>query len=76
MTTFIIWDKSDDTAFRQRYFDVTGERVQAQPDENVDDTKFMVGSARISASQLSALGKEFSIETDTNSFVQKPEQTP
>lgn len=68
-TTFIIYNKTDDTAFRARYEAVTGERIQASPAQNADGTQYMVGSSRITAAQLATLQGEFEISTDGSSFV-------
>lgn len=68
MTTFIIWNKTDDAAFRMRYLEVTGEAVQESPQES--ETQYMVGSSRITSEQLSALQSEFLVLTDPALFIE------
>ena len=72
MTTYIIWDKTDDIAFRARYLDMTGEKIQARPQES--ETQYMVGSGRITPEQLALLSSEFTISTDSSTFVPIEEQ--
>lgn len=72
MTTFIIWSKTDDAAFRTRYLEVTGEAVQESPLES--ETQYMVASSRITAAQLALLQQEFSVATDGGNFVAQAAQ--
>lgn len=67
MITFIIWNKLDDTAFRSRYFEITGEAVQDYPQEGM--TQYMIGSSRITQEQLETLQGEFLINTDETLFI-------
>lgn len=56
-TLWISWAKQDDESFRARYAQLTEEYVQEQPAEN--ETRYMVGSSRLSESAAQMLAVEF-----------------
>lgn len=53
MTSFITWNKTDDSAFRAYYLSTTGEQIQDEPTDLGD--KFEVGSSRLSDDEITAL---------------------
>lgn len=52
---FIRYPKTKDAQFRERYFNMTGEKIQAEPMESEDGKHYMVGSYRVKQLQITAL---------------------
>ncbi len=75
-TTYIIWNTSDDIAFRTRYLEITGEAIQAHPSQSADGTQHMVGSGRITPAQLAVLQSEFTMGTDPAAFIPQAVDEP
>lgn len=55
MTLFIVWNKNQDTAFRDAYHAATGERIQALPQQDIQRARFLAGSSRLTADQAQNL---------------------
>ena len=55
MTSYITWNKNDDAAFRDYYFNLTGEMIQADPMDA--GANWQVGSSRLTADSISELLK-------------------
>lgn len=72
----ISWPKNKDEEFRQRYLEVTGEKIQATPLENTDGTHFMVGTSRIFSRHIKDLVEEFALELNPTNFTVKEELEP
>ena len=56
MTTFITWDKTKNTQARQSFENITGFAPQTNPQENKQETHFMVG-VKITLQQYQSLNE-------------------
>lgn len=59
MTTYIIWPKTIDSAFRADYLAITGEAIQQDPQENEARDQFLAGSSRLTDGQILSLATSY-----------------
>ncbi|MEL7145687.1 MAG: hypothetical protein AAFO69_04910 [Bacteroidota bacterium] len=57
MTKFVCWKLSEDVQFRERYEDLTGEKIQDFPISSED--KLIVGTTRLESDAVQFLLAEF-----------------
>ena len=57
MTVYFIWDKTVDTDVRNLYLEIVYEEIGGSPEENLECTKYLVGSSRLTLNKINRLKK-------------------